>query len=65
MKIKKLYGCMDMETGELQGYKKYGGELKYAYCTKSIAKQKFQHLLIKDSKYRLVELRGIPLLEDR
>lgn len=53
--IKKLYGCVNTETGELQGFHKYR-ERKYAYCTRGKCEANFHELLMKDSKYQIVEL---------
>lgn len=55
MKIKKLYACIDTETGELQGYQKYH-EKKFAYCTYGTCARNFGDLLQKDEKYHIVQL---------
>lgn len=62
MKIKKLYGCINRETGELVPAKLYASN-KYAWCNKGSAKSHFSELLeAAPQTYRLVELRPIPLL---
>ena len=61
MKVKKLYGCIDTYTGELQGAF-LSSSRKYAYCRLESCKEAFEHLLKKSSKYKIIELRAIPLL---
>ena len=55
MKVQKLYGCLNTETGELQGFHKYR-ESKYAYVMKQKCINNFQGLLQRDKKYKIVEL---------
>lgn len=59
MKVKKLYGCIDMVTGELQ---RNG---KYAYLHQKTCVSKFKRLLETNStRYKIVELRPVPLLTE-
>ena len=53
--IKKLYACIDTETLEFQGFHKYRKN-KYAYCMRGKCEANFHKLLMKDSKYQIVEL---------
>lgn len=59
MKVQKLYGCLNTETGELQGSHKCR-ERKYAYVMKQKCIDNFQNLLQKDKKYKIVEF--IPVI---
>lgn len=47
MKVQKLYGCLNTEKGELQGFHKYR-ESKYAYVMKQKCINNFQGLLQRD-----------------
>ena len=62
MKIKKLYGCIDMQTGELVGNELYARK-QYSYCRVGACKKAFEKIL-KNSRYKIVELRPIPLLTE-
>ena len=64
MKVKKLYGCMDMETGELVGADLYRHK-RYAWCHVGSVRTNFYRLLKGyPEQYKIVELRPIPLLGD-
>ena len=64
MKVKKLYGCIDRETGELVPVR-LSRACRYAWCTKGVVKSHFKfQLATYPEKYRLVELRPVPLLGD-
>lgn len=53
---------MDMNTGELVPVKNSGDVSKYAFCNKGTALKRFC-IRLNSSRYRLVELRPVPLLE--
>ena len=64
MKVKKLYGCIDKETGELVPAKLYRAN-RYAWCAKGTVKSNFKILLtLFPARYKIVELRPVPLLGD-
>jgi hypothetical protein len=59
MKVKKLYGCIDSMTGELQR------NVKYAYLHQKTCVSKFENLLkLNPTRYKIVELRPVPLLTE-
>ena len=62
MKVKKLYGCLNTETGELVGSQLYRRK-RYAWCFKNMVKNNFYRLLKGyPEQYKIVEL--IPVLID-
>ena len=56
MKVKKLYGCWDSETGELVG-SRLGRRKRYAWCHYTRAQNSFIRLLRSNpERYEIVEL---------
>ena len=56
MKVKKLYGCWDSETGELVGSHQNRGN-RYAWCSYGHAKNNFRRLLASyPERYEIVEI---------